>query len=261
MPHASINGQRIFFEDSGGSGPAVVLGHGLFMDHTMFDAQVAALAPIARVIRWDERAHGRSDWDGKPFTYWDLASDLLGLLDHLGLDRAIVGGMSQGGFLSLRAALTSPSRIAGLVLIDTQAGVDSVETNTRYRGMRDAWVANGPAAPILQVVLGLILGAPEHWEPWHTRLRETPRERIHAAATCLVERDDITDRVSAITCPAIVFHGTADVAIAMDRAETLAKLLPGCERVVPVEGAAHASNLTHPDGVNGPLRDFVQKHG
>jgi pimeloyl-ACP methyl ester carboxylesterase len=80
-------------------------------------------------------------------------------------------------------------------------------------------------------------------------------------ATCLIERDDITDKVPAIGCPAILFHGTADVAIPMSRAEQLAKLLPGCEQLVRVEGAAHASNFTHADQVNGPLAEFVRKHG
>jgi pimeloyl-ACP methyl ester carboxylesterase len=261
MPFADINGQRIHYEDTGGPGPALVLAHGLFMDLTMFEPQVAALAPDVRVIRWDERAHGRTGWDGKPFNYWDSAADMIGLLDHLGLERAIVGGMSQGGFLSLRAALARPERVAGLVLIDTQAGVDGADTLAHYRQLCDAWVAMGPQQMIVEVVLGLILGAPEHWEPWATYMRETSREKVQAASTCLLERDDITARLPEISCPAIVFHGTADLAIPMARAEEMARLLPRCERLVPVEGAAHAANLTHPDGVNPALRDFVQRHG
>ena len=74
------------------------------------------------MITWDERGFGDTEYDGEPFTYWDSAADCLGLLDHLGIDRAVVGGMSQGGFVSLRAALTAPERVRGLILIDTQAG-------------------------------------------------------------------------------------------------------------------------------------------
>ena len=58
--------------------------------------------------------------------------------------------------------------------------------------------------------------------------------------------------------PAIVFHGTADHAIGMDRAELLAKSLSGCRALVRIEGGAHAANLTHPDQVNGPLLDFLR---
>ena len=124
MAYAEINGQRIRYEDSGGDGPPLILGHGFLMDREMFAPQVEALAPEFRVITWDERGFGETEFDGKPFTYWDSASDCLGLLDHLGIDHAVVGGMSQGGFLSLRAALTAPERVRALVLIDTQAGVE-----------------------------------------------------------------------------------------------------------------------------------------
>ena len=113
MSYADVNGQRIYYEDSGGSGPPVILAHGFLMDHEMFAPQVAALAPEFRVITWDERGFGLTEFDGKPFTYWDSASDCLGLLTHLGIDEAVVGGMSQGGFLSMRAALTSPERVEG----------------------------------------------------------------------------------------------------------------------------------------------------
>ena len=261
MPYADMQGKRIWFEDSGGDGPAVVLGHGFLMDQTMFDPQVAALAPELRLIRWDARAHGRTEWDGRPFTYWDSAADLIALLDHLGLERAIVGGMSQGGFTAMRAALSHPERVKGLVLIDSQAGVDDDATRARYRILRDTWLAQGALDAIVQVVAGLILGAPESWEPWVSRWRDTPRDRIGEAANCLIERDDITPRAGEIRCPAIVFHGTADTAIPMARAEALASLLPGCEALVRVEGAAHASNLTHPDGVNPALREFARRHG
>ncbi|MCX6536754.1 MAG: alpha/beta hydrolase, partial [Actinobacteria bacterium] len=65
MTFANINGQEIFYQDSGGTGPVVILAHGFLMDQTMFDAQVAALSPEFRVITWDERGFGRTKWDGK----------------------------------------------------------------------------------------------------------------------------------------------------------------------------------------------------
>src|SRR5580704_4232448 len=122
MPFAEVSGQRIRFDDSGGDGPPVILSHGFLMDREMFAPQIDALSGEFRVITWDERGFGETEYDGKPFTYWDSASDCLGLLDHLDLDRAVIGGMSQGGFLSLRAALLSPDRVRALVLIDTQSG-------------------------------------------------------------------------------------------------------------------------------------------
>ena len=136
MPLAEINGQRIRFDDTGGDGPPVVLSHGFLMDREMFAPQVDALAPEFRVITWDERGFGETEFDGEPFTYWDSARDCLGLLDHLGIDQAVLGGMSQGGFLSLRAALLAPERVRALVLIDTQSGVEDPERLPAYRQMQ-----------------------------------------------------------------------------------------------------------------------------
>ena len=132
MPYAEVNRQRIRFDDSGGDGPAVILSHGFLMDREMFAPQLEALAPEFRVITWDERGFGETEFDGEPFTYWDSAGDCLGLLDYLGIDRAVLGGMSQGGFLSLRAAIMAPERVRALVLIDTQARVEDPERLPAY---------------------------------------------------------------------------------------------------------------------------------
>ena len=104
---ADLNGTTVTFTDSGPipGAPTVIFSHGLLMDHTMFAPQVAAFADRARVIAWDERAHGGTR-SPDPFSYWDSAADLWALLDHLGVERAVLAGMSQGGFLSLRAALS-----------------------------------------------------------------------------------------------------------------------------------------------------------
>jgi pimeloyl-ACP methyl ester carboxylesterase len=80
------------------------------------------------------------------------------------------------------------------------------------------------------------------------------------AVRCLLDRDDVTDRLPEITCPAIVIHGSADMAIPLERAEILRRRLPGCTRLVEVTGAAHASSLTHPEQANPPLLEFLRAH-
>ena len=258
MPFASINGQEIHFEDSGGPGLPVVLGHGFLMDGSMFDPQVAVLSPEHRVIRWDARGFGQTRWDGRPFSYWDLADDVVGLLDHLGIAKAVVGGMSQGGFSALRVALRWPERVRGLVLISSQAGTEAPEALGGYTAMLDTWEAMGAIDPLIEAVAGLILGPKTLWEPWATRMRALPKEGVRAPGMCLFQRDDVTSRLFEITVPAIVFHGTADASIPMERAEALACGLPGCEGLVRIEGASHASNLSHPEAVNGPLLAFLR---
>jgi pimeloyl-ACP methyl ester carboxylesterase len=227
------------------------------MDGEMFDPQVDALKDEFRCITWDERAFGRTEFDGKSFSYWNSASDAVGLLDTLGVERAVLAGMSQGGFLSLRAALASPERVRALVLIDTDSGVEDPAVLDGYRAMTTDWLANGPAN-VGDIVAGLIIGDPQIEPDWKAKWEKLPRENMGPASTCLYERDDITGRLAEITQPAIIFHGTNDQAIPMAKAEALCAALSDCRGLVKVEGAAHAANLTHPDQVNGPLREFLR---
>lgn len=258
MPLAHINGHPLYFEDSGGTGPVVVLSHGYLMDHEMFEPQVAELAPAFRVITWDERGFGQTP-PGPPFTYWDSAKDALGILDHLGIEKAVFGGMSQGGFISLRVALLAPERVLALVLFDTQSGVEDPASVPAYEGMQLEWTTNGPEA-VQEIVASMILGPDVDWAPWFKKWAEMPRDGIVNPFRCLLDRDDVTDRLGEIRCPALVVHGDADVAIPMERAELLRDQLPGCEELVVVKGGSHAANLSHPDQVNPPLVQFLLRN-
>jgi len=105
LPTHEINGQQIYYEDSGGQGAPVVFSHGLLMDHEMFASQVDALRSQYRVVTWDQRCHGVTETTIDPFTYWESADDLAGLLNNNGIEHPVLVGMSQGGFVSLRFAL------------------------------------------------------------------------------------------------------------------------------------------------------------
>jgi pimeloyl-ACP methyl ester carboxylesterase len=259
MATATVNGQRLHFVDTGGTGPAVVLSHGFLMDHTMFASQIEALAPDYRVVAWDERGFGATGWDGAPFTYWDSARDCLGLMDHLGIREAVLAGMSQGGFISLRAALLAPERVRAIVLIDSGSDVDDDATLAAYRGMVDTWMTQGPIPPLAEAVATIIIAEPAENARWIAKWQTLPREALAAAAECLLGREDLTGRLGEITCPVQIIHGTADTAITMARAEKTRAGLRGAEPIVAIEGAAHAANLTHPHLVNPPLRDFLRR--
>jgi 3-oxoadipate enol-lactonase len=257
MPFAAVNGQRLAYDDTGGSGPVIVFSHGFLMDRSMFVHQVAALREQYRVVTWDERGFGDTVWDGAPFTYWDSAADVLGLLDHLGVERAVLAGMSQGGFLSLRAALTAPDRVRALVLLDSGADVDHPEVLAGYQGMIDTWVTVGPVDELAQGVAGIILGDEALAATWIAKWKARDHAALREPGATLVGRDDVSGRLGEIGCPALVVHGSADVAITLDRAEAMAAALAGAGPVVVVEGAAHAANLTHPEPVNAAIASFL----
>jgi 3-oxoadipate enol-lactonase len=256
VAHATINNQRIYFEDTGGDGPAVILAHGFLMDHEMFAPQVEALRDTYRVVTWDERGFGLTEFDGEPFSYWDSARDCLGLLDHLEIERAVVGGMSQGGFLSMRAALEAPERVRGLILLDTSTTLYTEEMRAANEGMIEMWLTAGPVDELAAAVATIIIDDAEESPKWIAKWQSRDKELLRLPSRCLMDRDDITARLTEIKCPALVVHGTEDTALTMEDAELMASLLPGCEGVVKV-GGAHAANLTNPEPVNAAILAFL----
>jgi pimeloyl-ACP methyl ester carboxylesterase len=258
LPLLDINGQWIYYEDTGGDGFPVVFAHGLLMDHEMFAPQVEARVPGCRVITWDARCHGQTETTDDPFTYWDSADDLKGLLDRLGIQQAAIGGMSQGGFVALRFALRYPERVAALILIDTQAGVEDPDKAATYELMLEVWEADGLPDQMAETIAAIILG--NEWPgrgPWIAKWRQWTPSLLRPAFRTLVGREDIHDRLGTIKAPALVIHGIADAAIDIELAQRLCSELADCRGLVIVEGAGHASNLTHPEEVNTALKQFL----
>ena len=263
MPVATVNGIQIDYTDSGGDGPVVVFSHGFLMDRTMFDQQVTALAPQYRVITWDQRGHGGTRAAGT-FTYWDSAADVLALLDHLGVQRAVLAGMSQGGFVSLRAALTAPDRVRALVLIDSQAGQEDPAVAPGYEQLHQTWRDHGPG-PVQEMVASIILG-PGQWDGWYAKWNEQCAQwapddlaQLTWPFRCLMDRDDFTGRLGEVGCPALIVHGSEDASIPLARAEKLRDGLAGPTTFTLIDGAPHASNVTHPGAVNAEIVNFLHR--
>ena len=258
MPLHRIDGQWIHYEDTGGDLPPVVLAHGLLMDGEMFAPQLEVLGSRYRIITWDARCHGETETSDDPFTYWDLAEDLNGLLNHLGIARAVIGGMSQGGFVALRFALKHPERVAALILISTQAGAEDPTKAATYETMLDVWERDGLNDQLAEMVGAIILG--NEWpgrQAWIAKWRQWPRSLLRPAFNALVGREDIHDRLGEIEAPALVIHGTADAAIEIEIAQRLCSGLANCRRLVTIEGGGHACNLTHPTLVNQALEQYL----
>jgi pimeloyl-ACP methyl ester carboxylesterase len=257
MSHADVNGQRLYYEDTGGDGPVVAFSHGLFMDHSMFLPQVHALRDRYRCISWDERGHGRTGPATGPFTYWDSAEDLRALLHSLGIERAVLAGMSQGGFLSLRAALAHPELVSALILIDTQAGTESEEKLPYYRALLERWTTQGMDDELGGIIAAIILGQDyDDAGRWIDDWRTYDNANLLQLFTTLAGREDIHDRLAEIDVPALVVHGDHDAAISVEEAQALADGLPqGSLTLIP--GAGHAANLTHPDEVTPAIEQFL----
>lgn len=261
MPFAHVNGQKLYYEDTGGDGPAIIFSHGLLMDSSMFAPQVEALRSTWRCISWDERGHGQTADPAQcePFSYYDSANDLAALLAHLGVQKAVLAGMSQGGYLSLRCALTHPDLVRALVLIDTQALQEDPAKMAGHEVLIKAWLEGGLTPEMADVVAHIILGDGWAGTPqWQAKWSQFTVPNLLQCFTTLGSRDDISDRVQAITVPTLVVHGTLDHAIDLASAQAMADAMPHAQ-LVPIAGGGHASNLTHPEPVNAALTAFLAR--
>jgi 3-oxoadipate enol-lactonase len=246
-------GPTIAYEDSGGRGVPVIFSHGLFMDHSMFDAQLAQFAPQYRCITWDERAHGATQWRGA-FTYWDSGRDLLAMMDALGIDRAIHVGMSQGGILGMRAALTAPERFIGIVQLATQSG--KLEGADAFKAIIAEWVAKGPTDDTLKFLTELILGPGVDTAYWHRYWTSFPPAQIEDAVSALYSIDEMYARLPELTMPLCTIHGLADVSTPHELALRVANEAPNARGVTLINDGPHAVNMTHANQVNAALRTF-----
>jgi len=262
MAEFDRDGWKLFYEDTGGDGPPVLLIHGLLMDHTMFADQVAALKDRYRFITPDLRAHGASEHRAEEYTQWDLMEDNLALLESLGVERAMWGGVSQGGFQSLRAALRHPDRVAGLVLIDTQAGAEDENRAPMYEAFAEVVATDGWSEHILENSCRSMFGTSasqelmQHWKDrWAAQATDDARQSLWS----VTRREDITDRLGEIEQPAIVIHGEEDAAIDMERAQKLANGLPNLVELVKVPKAGHSSTVEQPEQLTEAIERFLQK--
>ncbi|MFE3541565.1 alpha/beta fold hydrolase [Nocardia sp. NPDC059177] len=256
----------IHFADTG-AGEPLVLSHGFLMDGTMFDrTRDDLVASGFRVITIDARGFGQTETDPtRRFSYWDLADDIAAVLDRLALPGPVVlGGMSQGGYTTLRFALRYPHRTRAVILASTTARANTSEEADQYRAMAATWTDPAiPLEPQARALAPILLGGTDDdREPWIRRWLDHPdRTRTAAAWHTLATRDELTPRIKEIPCPALILRGHADLSGGTaEDASTLAEHLPGAagtSTVIAGPTAGHGVWWTHPHPVTHTLLSFL----
>jgi len=264
MPvRASIDGSEIAYEVSG-AGPALLLLHAFPLGLFMWDEQVEALAPTHRVVRFDARGFGGSAPGRGPLTMERIADDGATLLDLLGIEKAVVGGCSMGGYAALAFVRRHPQRLAGLVLQDTRAGADTAEAKANRAVLAAKVLAEGAPAAV-EAFLPKLFG--------ETTQRERPdlvaslRQRILAASPPgianalhgLAGRADSRETLPTIDVPTLVLVGAEDVLTPPAEAATMAAATQRA-RLDVIPAAGHLANLENPAAVNAALRAFLTRH-
>ncbi|MBB3232802.1 alpha/beta fold hydrolase [Halomonas stenophila] len=253
-------GLRIAFADSG-AGLPIVLGHGFLCSGEMWREQVPVLAEHYRVINPDFRGHGRSGRISEPFTLYDAVSDVIAVLDELGIERAIWCGLSIGGMVALRGALCHPDRVAGLILMDTDAGAETAWHKVKYRAMGATARAFG-FRPLLPSIAGLMFGATTRREnralvdEWKARVAENHVPSMLLGLDALIRRDSVLDRLHEIGVPALVLVGEEDRSLPVALSRRIHARLPDSTLTV-IPGAGHLAAIERPAQVNEAIAGFL----
>ncbi|MEV6770366.1 alpha/beta hydrolase [Nocardia sp. NPDC051030] len=263
MPYVRSGSATVHFVTSDIPGPTLLLAHGFLMDESMFEPLREPLAAAGiNLVTVDGRCHGRTQTpDGEPFSYWDMAADAFAVLDAIGVERAVVGGMSQGGYTALRMALLAPERVQGLALMDTEANACTPAELAFYRTFFARWCGSEPMAPLVAELAPQLIGGtdPRLWRTWTSRWYTSDRLAIEPATRCLMDRRSMLDRLPEITAPALIVRGSHDGASTAQKSEAMAAGLSGADGVVTIPGAGHGAVWTHPEVVAPLLIRLMQK--
>lgn len=257
MSKADVNGITIGFDDEG-SGDALVLVHGHPFDRSMWRPQVEHFrAEGRRVIAADLRGYGDSTVVPGLTPLSTFAEDVVGLLDHLGVERFVLGGLSMGGQIVLECQRLFASRIRGLVLADTFAQAETPAGRERRNEMADRLEREGMAGYATEVLAKMV--APHNVEATayvDRMMRAAPPAGAAAALRGRAERPDYTAMLSAVTVPTLVVVGSDDEFTPVADAEYLRDRIPGATLVV-VDGAAHLPNLERPAEFNRAVGELL----
>ncbi|MGA8857795.1 MAG: alpha/beta fold hydrolase [Candidatus Bathyarchaeia archaeon] len=259
---AVVNGAEIFYIEVGISKAApIVLTHGFPFSHEMWAPQIEVLQKQFRVIAYDLRGHGKSGVGDGQYTLEFFVDDLLGLLDHLKIERAVLCGLSMGGYIALRAVERNPERVRGLILADTQAKADSNEAKLKRATAIKSVKANGVKAYAEGFLKSVF--APQTFTNNKAAVEKIRRIieansplGICGALLALASRTETTEALYSIKVPTLILVGEHDALTPPSASQEMHNKIPNSEiHVIP--NAAHLSNLESSEEFNKHLSDFL----
>ncbi len=260
MMRKRIGSIELAWEETGQGAPVVLL-HAFPVNRRMWEPQREELAKRHRVITPDFRGHGETSLPEEDSTMERLAEDVRGLLDFLGLQLVVLGGLSMGGYASFAFYRRYPERVAALILADTRASADT-EEGLRGREELAAVAEKEGAAGVAEQMLPKLLGASTRSNQPHvvSAVREmiltTCPAGIVRALRGMAARPASFDLLPKIQCPTLVVVGAEDTLTPPADSEALAKAIPRA-RLEVIPAAGHLSNLEQPAAFTRALADFL----
>jgi len=260
MPFLTSKEHSFYYEDTGGELPVIVFSHGFLTDHELFAQQVAALRDRYRCISWDQRYHGQTMTEDRPFSILDAVADLHALLEHLQVKQAALVGFSFGAWISNRYALAFPDRVAALVIVDSYERMETEEERGNYLGFKAMITEQGFDDEVTSSLLGFLFGADFDASHWVAKWRFRPPQQWARVYDAMLSRNDINQQLSDIRCPSLVLHSEFNPANPPEVSRQLGHSLGSCQGTVVIAGSGHTAPLEKPDRVNRELSDFFDQH-
>jgi len=253
VPTLERGGAGIHYEVHGqaqGDAPVILLTHGYTATSRMWEPQIEALSQQHRLIVWDLRGHGESDSPDDPqaYTAAETLDDMGALLDAAGAERAVIGGHSLGGYLSLAFRVEHPERVRALMLFNTGPGFKQDAPRESWNAMSRKRADQLEARGLEALGSGTSVLGNNH---------RSARGLANAGRVMLVQRDArVIDSLPDIDVPTLVLVGEHD-RMFLAASDYMAAKIAGAKKVV-VAGAGHAANVQKPDDFNRAALEFLE---
>jgi len=250
VPTIDRDGVSIHYEIHGpANAPAILLSHGYGATCRMWDGQVAVFADRYRLVLWDMRGHGQSGDPADPALYSHALTvgDMAAVLDTCSIERAVIGGLSLGGVMSLGFHLAHPERVRALMLFDTGPGFRNPEARREWNKRAEARARELESNGLPRSVGGA-----------ETRLgHHRSAQGLAGAARGMRAQPDssLIDSLPSIAVPTLVLVGSEDRHF-LGAADYMAAKIPGAQKVV-IPDAGHAANLDQPEAFNRAVSNFL----
>lgn len=257
-----INDITVSYAENPKSGvPTVIFIHGFPFNKTMWNAQTDALKGKFHVVTYDIRGHGHSEEGIENFSIDLFVSDLMGLMDHLKIDEAVLCGLSLGGYIALNAISKFPNRIKALVLSDTQCIADTEETiGKRMKSIES--IKNGGLEKYADESVrnlfapGSFISRCREIADIRQMILTTSGTSLCNTLLALAQRKETCSILSNIKIPVLIMVGNEDKITPPSAAQYLSENIKGSS-VQTIENAGHMSNMENPDKFNEELLKFL----
>lgn len=256
-----VNNFQLSYDDLGEGNNTIIFLHGFPFNKNMWKEQLDFLKDSNRVIACDIRGFGKSTEEETPLNIDLFAEDLIQFMDKLTIDKAVICGLSMGGFIALNALKRFPDRFEAVILCDTQCIADTSEVKTKRYSIIEDIKVNGPADFNEGFIKSVF-----HEDSISTKkeLVESLRKVVFANSqhiitmglTALAERSETCSTLNEISVPTLIICGKEDEVTPLAQSEYMhAEIKDSILKVI--ENAGHVSNLEHPDEFNKHLFDFL----